>query len=657
MSDIGLHFCRPLVEAFNKCFIFLREIETQLQTSKQKQALQSNEQYHSMLQEIQSLIATLEATKEQVAPFLGDHTKSIVGCSFIQSKESPVNGFDSILYILLSLLNKICSLCETLNHSLFTWKSFFQEKQVFEKLIARHQQLRAFYAIVHLAAKIMETIDTSKTLLVSETLHPDFSLQRWKQAIKMEAFFGRYFGFHYQTEIRKLLRMTLIAKESVHKTLQVGQKDSTLKTLSFLGWGWFYSQLSMLEQLGVDMKYVKQLGVQVVDPPTIEQIRSFWNLVEEPFISGLSSIVSANVAIDKILSIPPESIHSWTVSIEDASHAISPLNAISSLRMPSDMVREPVQVRYISYHWRDIQQESIQQSVTPESVSTEIENSFASWKEQFSQQVKHIGVSWDGWLHGKPTTLAKGLIIHIHGGGFIAQSSSSHAVYLKDWAVDLPDACILSIDYKLAPEYKYPTALEECTYVYTWLLKYHRLLGTSAQRIVVIGDSAGGNLAVAMALKLITRGLRIPDGIVLAYPVLYLFPAWSPSRLLSLFDPLLPASVLEICMKAYLPENHNGHNDPFISPGMASERLLRQLPSMFIVVGGLDPLLDDAVEFVHRMQQLKRDQVVMELKVFPSLPHGFLNMSLVVSSALEAVRLISQWMANQLEVSWCGNAI
>jgi len=55
--------------------------------------------------------------------------------------------------------------------------------------------------------------------------------------------------------------------------------------------------------------------------------------------------------------------------------------------------------------------------------------------------------------------------------------------------------------------------LEECTFVYTWLLKHHDLLGTRAERIVVVGDSAGGTLALAMVFKLLIRGLRLPDGL------------------------------------------------------------------------------------------------------------------------------------------------
>lgn len=71
---------------------------------------------------------------------------------------------------------------------------------------------------------------------------------------------------------------------------------------------------------------------------------------------------------------------------------------------------------------------------------------------------------------------SKGLIIHCHGGGFVAQSSKSHEPYLRQWAKET-GVPILSIDYSLAPEAPFPRALEEVTYAYAWALKNYNLLG------------------------------------------------------------------------------------------------------------------------------------------------------------------------------------
>lgn len=78
------------------------------------------------------------------------------------------------------------------------------------------------------------------------------------------------------------------------------------------------------------------------------------------------------------------------------------------------------------------------------------------------------------------------LIFHCHGGGFVAQSSSSHESYLRDWARRL-GVPILSIDYSLAPEAPFPRALEEMVYAYCWAINNCHLLGSTAQRIVLVG--------------------------------------------------------------------------------------------------------------------------------------------------------------------------
>ncbi len=85
------------------------------------------------------------------------------------------------------------------------------------------------------------------------------------------------------------------------------------------------------------------------------------------------------------------------------------------------------------------------------------------------------------------------LILHVHGGGFIAHSSKSHEIYLRPWCKDLK-VPIVSIDYSLAPAHAFPRASEECFYVYAWCLLNKDLLGWTGDKIICVGDSAGGVL-------------------------------------------------------------------------------------------------------------------------------------------------------------------
>ncbi len=139
------------------------------------------------------------------------------------------------------------------------------------------------------------------------------------------------------------------------------------------------------------------------------------------------------------------------------------------------------------------------------------------------------------------------LILHAHGGGFIAHSSKSHEIYLKPWCKDL-HVPIVSIDYSLAPEHPFPRSSEECFYAYVWCLLNKDTLGWTGEKIVCVGDSAGGVLVTNIVQRSILHEIRIPDALVPIYTPFLLSYSLSPSRLLSVMDPLLNLGILWRCL-------------------------------------------------------------------------------------------------------------
>ncbi|XP_027714397.1 hormone-sensitive lipase-like, partial [Vombatus ursinus] len=248
--------------------------------------------------------------------------------------------------------------------------------------------------------------------------------------------------------------------------------------------------------------------------------KAFWNITEIEVLSSLANMVSATVRVCRALSLPPQAFELPLANNPQLNVTISPPVAHTG---PG-----PVLVRLISYDLREGQD-----------------------SEELNILARSEGPrTLELWPRTHHAPRSKSLVIHIHGGGFVAQTSKSHEPYLKSWAQEL-GVPILSIDYSLAPEAPFPRALEECFYAYCWALKNCHLLGSTGERVCLAGDSAGGNLCFTVSLRAAAYGVRMPDGIMAAYPATMLQASASPSRLMSLMDPLLPLSVLSKCLSAY----------------------------------------------------------------------------------------------------------
>ncbi|CAD8106727.1 unnamed protein product [Paramecium sonneborni] len=229
------------------------------------------------------------------------------------------------------------------------------------------------------------------------------------------------------------------------------------------------------------------------------------------------------------------------------------------------------------------------------------------------------------------------IIFHIHGGGFVSMSSRSHQTYTRKWAKNLK-VPIFSIDYRQAPEYPYPFGLDDCWQAYMFIMNYiDKYFNINPKKVVLVGDSAGGNLVAALTVQIIKSGARIPDGILMAYPALLLdIKQFTPSLLISLNDPLLHHTVLKLCISSYVPEQFNAISDPLLSPSHASDEILSRFPSTRIVLGTNDPLHDESFRLANKLQKLGKDIKITE---YQYMPHGFLQFD-VTSGMKEAEQTV-----------------
>ncbi|KAL7676844.1 hypothetical protein ACOME3_003091 [Neoechinorhynchus agilis] len=163
--------------------------------------------------------------------------------------------------------------------------------------------------------------------------------------------------------------------------------------------------------------------------------------------------------------------------------------------------------------------------------------------EKTDQQLDRVNIRFLAANSELDSPASRILFLQIHGGGYVAMSSRSHQLYLSHW-VNKFNIPVICVDYGLSPEYYYPRALNECLAAYVHIIENANKFGWTGEKIVVMGDSAGGNLSTALAFKLERLGiLKRIDHLILFYPTLSLIPTVSPSRLLSMFDLVLNGNV------------------------------------------------------------------------------------------------------------------
>jgi hormone-sensitive lipase len=143
----------------------------------------------------------------------------------------------------------------------------------------------------------------------------------------------------------------------------------------------------------------------------------------------------------------------------------------------------------------------------------------------------------------------------MHGGGFLAMSSRSMQIYTRRWARKL-GIPVFSIDYRMPPEHRFPSAPYDCLRVYEFLVNHiHKYMNVRPEKIILAGDSAGGNLVFSLNALIMKNKLPMPHALYAAYPALDLRKQFSPSKMFAFTDPLLYPSMLLLCLSEYLGES------------------------------------------------------------------------------------------------------
>ncbi|MDC0717740.1 alpha/beta hydrolase [Nannocystis bainbridge] len=239
------------------------------------------------------------------------------------------------------------------------------------------------------------------------------------------------------------------------------------------------------------------------------------------------------------------------------------------------------------------------------------------------------------WIHAVGARADK-VLLYLHGGGYVAGSPASHRMLTAALSREAR-VRVLALDYRLAPEYPYPAALDDAMSGYTWLLDQ----GYSPGSIAIGGDSAGGGLTAATLVRLRDAGtLPLPAAAFMLSPWTDLAATGESVRTRAALDPMLGGDMAAFGRYYVGPDGDPRH--PLISPIHAD---LRGLPPILIQVGTREVLHDDSIRLAERVRAA---QGRVELEIWDGMIHVFQAFPSLLPEARRAIRKIGEFLRAEL---------
>ncbi len=229
------------------------------------------------------------------------------------------------------------------------------------------------------------------------------------------------------------------------------------------------------------------------------------------------------------------------------------------------------------------------------------------------------------------------LLAFFHGSGFVVCSLETHDIACRNLCAGA-GCVVVSVDYRLAPEHKYPAGPDDCLHATRWAAANAAGLGADPARIAVCGDSAGGNMAAVTTLRVRDEGGPPLCAQLLIYPVTDHYDAGHPSYVENAEGYGLTARGMAWYFDHYLADRAQAA-DPLVSPLRAPN--LRGLPPALVYSAEYDVLRDEAERYAER---LRAADVPVTMKRWPGMNHGFFQWVGRVDRATEANDEAAAWL-------------
>lgn len=222
------------------------------------------------------------------------------------------------------------------------------------------------------------------------------------------------------------------------------------------------------------------------------------------------------------------------------------------------------------------------------------------------------------------------MLVYFHGGGWVLGDLETHDAPCRALA-NAAGCIVVAVDYRLAPEHKFPAAAEDCYAVTKWVVLNAAALGGDPTRIAVGGDSAGGNLAAAVTLMARDRGAPSFTYQLLVYPVTdYAFTTASYQENADGY--FLTKGLMQWFWNHYLPTEADGQN-LYASP-LRDTREAEKLPPVLVITAEFDPLRDEGEAYAAR---LRKAGVPVVLTRYNGMIHGFFSLGTVLEQGKKAM--------------------
>lgn len=232
------------------------------------------------------------------------------------------------------------------------------------------------------------------------------------------------------------------------------------------------------------------------------------------------------------------------------------------------------------------------------------------------------------------------ILMYFHGGGWVICNIETHDAICR--ALCAGASCVvISVDYRLAPEHKFPAAPEDCLAATRWAGANASSIDGDPTRIVVSGDSAGGNLAAVTALRIRDEGGPALRGQALIYPATTHYSRPTRSHVENADGYFLTRSAMVWFMDHYLRDAADAENE-HASPLLARD--LSGLPSAFVLTAEFDPLRDEGLQYAER---LRAAGVPVQYSNYDGMIHGFYG-SPLYSQGAQAIAETCSWLRSAL---------